>query len=448
MSVLRRKTKSRRREELRPTQFAAIGLIVAGLVTFGVAVALRTPSGLPVLDYQRLQALVPDAGTLRTHNEVRIAGVRQGEVTDVQPRGGQALIEFRLDPGVKVLPADSTVRVRGRGLLGTRFLEIAPGQSSRQLRDGDVIRGGPDSISYGVPDALDTFDAETRGALAEMLAGLGEGMLDRGLQLNQAIHAVRPGVPAFRSIAKEIAARPGSARRLVPNLQGAAAAFENIEGEIPAGMRATADAIEPFKDRRAALRATLAKAPPALAALDPALDEGHELLAGARTLAVAARRALARAPAGLREARALLRSTRTPLQRTRTLLRAVRPAVPSTLTVTSALNPLLDPLRRLGADLSPPVAILGQHGCDLQNFADNWRSTLGQGIAGGGKIGPLTTFRIEAVVGPESIGGGQYGRLPTSKGVDRDTYSAPCKYGPNTYDATGLDADRLPGLRP
>jgi phospholipid/cholesterol/gamma-HCH transport system substrate-binding protein len=432
----------RRRETRRPYHVVASGLAVIGvLLGLGYA-ALRTPNGVPGVPYKTFYASVPDPGNIQPHNDVRIGGVRVGQVIGVKPRNQRALVELKLSPGTEDLPKDTTVFVRAQGLLGARFIELQPGSSREQLEEGATIRGGARALTYGLPETLNTFDAPTRRRLGDTVDGLGAGLLARGDELNKALRAAPPAGRQFLVAERAILSRPRAARRLVPSLESGVAAIDRSREDIARGIAPAADALQPFVDRRDALAGTLDEAPPALRSAQSGLDEGRRLLAGARVLATAAADTLPDAPGGLRAASALLRESRVPLQRSVVLLRQVRPAVPAALRVVRRVSPLLHPLRRAFDDLDPIVARLGRHACDIDNFGENWRSALGYGIAptgdpagvandtalASGFIGPLQAFRIGVFLSP--TWGVQGVSQSSSPPGNQDPYAAPCKFSP------------------
>jgi virulence factor Mce-like protein len=424
-----------RRESKRPVVVALTGLVVLAGIALVALIAARSPNGLPLVDYRTFYVSVPDPGNLQPHNEVRINGVRVGQVMKPQARDGRALMEVKLDPGTPALPADTKPVVRARGLLGQRYLELVPGKSQTMLADGATIEGGPTSLSYGVPDALNTFDVETRGALGHMLTGFGTGLLGRGDELNRAIEAAPPLGRQFEDVAAAVFAREGAAGRLLPSLRAGGSALDAAREDIAGSFSDASAALRPFNDRRQALQDTLEEAPPALSVAGPALEEGRHLLAATRSVAVAVNDTLPGAPAALRATTALLRESRVPLDRTAALLRTARPAVPAVLRITRSALPVLRPLERALDDLQPVVRAAGEHGCAIDNFAENWRSALGYGIPkpdGGvllpsGRIGGLGTFRITAVFGPAAVQGGD---APPPALSRPNAYPGPCEYSP------------------
>lgn len=439
MNVTRRTSGQRRREEPRPTTLLLGGLLTVAIVALIAFVALRTPGGAPGVGYRTIYASVPDIGNLRKHQEVRIAGVRVGQVLDSQAHRDRVRLKLQLNPGTSELPADTTLRVRAAGLLGARYVELRPGDSPEMLRDGGEIQGGEDTLSAGVSDAIETFDAETRGAFGAAIDELGTGLLGRGRGVNDMLKVGAVAAQEFQDAVGAVLARPGAARRLMPSLAAGASAVDAAREDFARAMRPSADVVDALADRRGAIARTLSVAPPALVAARPALDEGRGLLAATTALARAARRTLPPAPPGLREASRLLRDSHEPLRKAATLLRRARPAVPAALRVTNALDPVLTPLHELLADLHPAIRQLGRHGCDLRNLSENWRSVLGFGTAGGTEFGPYNTFRIQAVAGPDAASQLGQGAFTTPDAlIDRNLYPAPCEEDGGEYQVVNL----------
>jgi phospholipid/cholesterol/gamma-HCH transport system substrate-binding protein len=114
------------------TVLAALALLVASSMRIG-ACALLEPAGT------RLVARFDDAAGVEPRTEILIAGVRVGEVEQVSLEQGRARMLLRVEADGVAVPADSTVAIRSRGLLGERVVEIVRGESDRALGDGDVI---------------------------------------------------------------------------------------------------------------------------------------------------------------------------------------------------------------------------------------------------------------------------------------------------------------------
>jgi virulence factor Mce-like protein len=434
-NLVGRARRPRRTEPRRSVAFCQ-GLVVVGLLLGLTAIAIQTPNGVPGRSYRTQYAVVPDVGNLQAHNDVRMSGVRVGQVLRASSQDGKARLELQLDGDVGALPTDTAAVVRSAGLLGQRYLELVPGRSQTALAERQTIRAAANSITLGVPEALQTFDAATRGALGRTVDGLGAGLVGRHRDVNTALSVAPTAAREFQTLASAIVADPPAAQRLLPSLDAAAGAVDRSDTAIVRALSPTASALDPFVARRASVRATLSALPPTLEQGRPALDNGRALLDSVRNLVRAVDTTLPGTPTALRQTTALLREAPGPLRRTRSLLMRADTAVPATLKITHALSPVLTPLRKPLDDLVAPVKVLGDHGCDIVNFGKNWRSFLGYGVPGGGKkIGPLGEIRAEAVVTMPFAEAGESLKLPGDL-VVRDTYPVPCKFKSTPYSLT------------
>jgi ABC-type transporter Mla subunit MlaD len=425
------RTRSTRRRDTPPPIPTAIGgvLVVIGLCIFGWQ-ALRVYNGVPARNYGKVYVSTPQVGNLLSHDPVRIAGARVGQVLgrDIGP-DGHPRVQLQIEPGTR-LPADTKVAVRGAGLLGARYVELIPGRSGRDVPEGSTIEGDDSSYTYGLPETLDTFNKQTRGQLHNLLGGLGQGFLANGEKLNDGIHAAGTRARLFGDFSAEVLKREGAPGRLLPALDAAVAPLDRNRAQLQQVTRVASDALQPFIDRRAQMRATLDEAPPALAALQPGLAEGTRLLAALRGTATAANRTLPRAPAGLRSLRGLLSEGQEPLRRTAKLLDAARPAVPAALKLTDALAPVLTPLKNLLTDSSEPLHEVAKYSCDIVNFGETMRSMTGYTQPGRGVLGPAQAFRLQLVV---PLAGDVLGYKDTSGHNIREAVVPPCKYLAKPY---------------
>lgn len=424
------KRSTRRRDTPPPIPTAVGGLLVIVALCILGWQALRVYNGVPGRGYSTVYVSTPEVGNLLSHDQVRIAGARVGQVLDrdIGPDGNPRL-ELQIEPGTR-LPADTKVAVRGAGLLGARYVELIPGSSSADVAEGSTIKGDEGSYTFGLAETLDTFDKDTRGALGSMIGGLGQGLLGHGEKLNDAVHAAGTRSRPFGEFAAEVLRRDGAAGRLLPALESAIAPLDANRHKLADMAGIAADAVEPIVDRRAEMRETLDEAPPALVALQPGLTAGTRLLASVRSAAGAATATLPKAPAGLRSLSALLRESRVPLRRASTLLDAARPAVPAALKITSALDPVLRPVKNMLAELSPILAEVGAYNCDITNFALTMRSMTGYTQPGEGPHGPAQAFRLQSVI---PLAGDAVGVRNTSTTDKREGIVKPCTYLAKPY---------------
>ena len=192
------------------------GVLLA--IAIYVAFSVTAFNGLPWKNYRTVYATVPATGNLIKHDQVRIAGVRVGQLLGSEiTEDGQAKLKLQLEPGTEI-PEDTKVFIRANGLLGARYIQLEPGKSSRMLSDGGVIKGTQASFAYGVPEFLNTFDADTRTALGKAVRELGAGMVGNGGRLNETIDESAAATEPFQRLIGTILARPGAAENLLPSL--------------------------------------------------------------------------------------------------------------------------------------------------------------------------------------------------------------------------------------
>jgi len=86
---------------------------------------------------------------LAVHSDVRLAGIRIGEVADETylPDTGQARVTLVIEPGV-MIPTDSAAMVASEGLFGGKFVKIDLGGDSDPLKPGASFSYVQDSVDF------------------------------------------------------------------------------------------------------------------------------------------------------------------------------------------------------------------------------------------------------------------------------------------------------------
>ncbi len=129
--------------------FVLIGVIVIGLLSVKIGrMHIGTRDGTVV------ETIFNDAAGLEEQTPVRLAGVRIGKVESISLDDNRALVRIRLNPGI-VLPASTTARLVGGGLVGEKYLSLSanPGDKT-SLPAGKIIP----SVSGG---GIGSFVAQT-----------------------------------------------------------------------------------------------------------------------------------------------------------------------------------------------------------------------------------------------------------------------------------------------
>jgi ABC-type transporter Mla subunit MlaD len=189
-----------------------VGAITTLITILAVFLAYNANTGLPFVPTYRLSVAVPNANSLVRGNDVRIGGVRVGQVEKVDavqdPRTGEvyAKVDLKLDKSAEPVPKDSTVIVRSRSALGLKYLEINKGTSSDGYPEGSTL---PLAVARPEPVEIDQFfnmfDPATRRAAQGNLVAFGNALAGRGPDLNVAFGELRPLVARLEPVARNLA---------------------------------------------------------------------------------------------------------------------------------------------------------------------------------------------------------------------------------------------------
>lgn len=95
-----------------------------------------------------ISAAFDDVSGLLPDDNVKIAGVPVGKVTDIRVSKGKAVVTMQVRRAQKV-PADTSAVIRWRNLLGQRYVYLEPGTSSTTLADGDRIAATRSVVDIG-----------------------------------------------------------------------------------------------------------------------------------------------------------------------------------------------------------------------------------------------------------------------------------------------------------
>ncbi|HMK59573.1 MAG TPA: outer membrane lipid asymmetry maintenance protein MlaD [Dissulfurispiraceae bacterium] len=90
-------------------------------------------------DGYTLYAEFTNAGGIKPGAVVEIAGVEIGKVKTIKLDNYSALATLRIYKGVKIQD-DSIASVKTKGLVGEKFIQVAPGGSDAYLHDGGKIK--------------------------------------------------------------------------------------------------------------------------------------------------------------------------------------------------------------------------------------------------------------------------------------------------------------------
>jgi len=148
--------------EIKPTprmRLRVTGLVImASLLAFTEAYLLVGGGGDFFARRTTLTTYMPDAAGITTDSEVRLSGIRIGQVKsvtlsgDLNPRRSVRVEMLVLTRYLKGVPEDSQTDVSADTLVGYQFIDIAEGKSPLPIRENGVLQSEP------VQEAADRAD--------------------------------------------------------------------------------------------------------------------------------------------------------------------------------------------------------------------------------------------------------------------------------------------------
>jgi phospholipid/cholesterol/gamma-HCH transport system substrate-binding protein len=156
------------------------------------------------------QAVTPGQG-----QTVRVAGVKVGDISNVEVHEGRALVTLEIDPKYKgLIRQDATALLRSRTGLQDMFIEVDPGHG-KPVSSGGTIPA-ENTLPQNNPDeVLSALDADTRDYLQLLISGGGKGLNGRAVDLRETLKLLSPVHRDLKRVATAVAARRNNLRRLV-----------------------------------------------------------------------------------------------------------------------------------------------------------------------------------------------------------------------------------------
>jgi ABC-type transporter Mla subunit MlaD len=369
-----------RRQAHRQAGLGALLVAVIGLAGWLSTVAIN---GLPWSSPYRVRLDLPaDAPLLHAGDDVRIGGEQAGSVASVSlaaGRPGLAVATLELASGYAI-GRDATARIRPRGLAGAVYVELRPGQISRPLASGALIRA---TAGVQVTDVISGFGSDARRAAAQVLTRYGQGLAGRGVALGHSIEASPGLLSNTGTVLRALRPTPGelehdvagatattgalSGPRAVPGLVTAGATVLRTTGLRAPQIRAILGSLPALEQTS---RSVLPSADTLLAKLTTAsnkLGPGIDALATALPSIVALEQSGSELPGLSHVAGFAARA-----------LRALRPALAALEGPASGLTPLSAPIDRLARVLIPYRAELIQAPLGFTRWG-NFRYDFGTG---------------------------------------------------------------------
>jgi phospholipid/cholesterol/gamma-HCH transport system substrate-binding protein len=246
-------------------------------------------------DRYELSAVFPDAGGMKTGNDVRVAGVPVGEVTGIHPdfQTGQVIIAFEVDKGTDLGP-ETRADIAAATLLGGYYLRLSGRVEEPFLEDlpsDDARRriplertSAPVSLIGALSDTttqIQTIDIDAVNAVLRQLAGATDRNAD----------VVPTLIDSLSTVGAAIASREDELRDLVGNASALSEVLAQRDEEILTLVEAASVLLDRLQERRDELATVLGSGSEAVVTLtdtikqhradiDGLLADAHVLLEG------------------------------------------------------------------------------------------------------------------------------------------------------------------------
>ncbi|MFI8369488.1 MCE family protein [Streptomyces sp. NPDC085466] len=241
----------------------AAGLTLAVLATGGL-VAVRA------LDEEgtRVTAWFDRAVGIYAGSDLRVLGVRVGEVESVEPQGTRVRVALRLDEGVRV-PADARALVVAPSIVADRYVQLTPAYTSGPaLDDGAELPASRnrtpveiDQLYASLTDlgeALGPDGANSAGALSELLDTGAKNLKGNG-------DAIGGSIDRFGKAAKTLDGNSGALFATLGHLQSFTTMLKEKDGDVRTAQERLDEVVGFFADNKDDLAGALKELGTALA---------------------------------------------------------------------------------------------------------------------------------------------------------------------------------------
>jgi phospholipid/cholesterol/gamma-HCH transport system substrate-binding protein len=126
-----------------------IGILSILLIAGGTLFAFSINKIPQLKQAYEVKAYFSDAIGLTTDNQVRVAGIKVGQVKGIELVGDRVLVTMEIDNNTKI-PKDATAQIRLATLLGTKFVNVDGAGPGPYLADGDTIPLEHTSVPYHI----------------------------------------------------------------------------------------------------------------------------------------------------------------------------------------------------------------------------------------------------------------------------------------------------------
>jgi phospholipid/cholesterol/gamma-HCH transport system substrate-binding protein len=165
-------------------------------------------------DFSDAQAVIPGQG-----QTVRVAGVKIGDIGEVDLKEGHAVVTLDIEKKYKsLIRQDATALLRPKTGLKDMFIEVEPGtDGSPVMQEGSHIPITNTAPDIDPDEFLSALDKDTRSYLQLLINGAGKGLDGNGENLRDIFKRFEPLHRDLARVSQAVAERRHNMKRLVHN---------------------------------------------------------------------------------------------------------------------------------------------------------------------------------------------------------------------------------------
>lgn len=334
---------------------ALVAVIVLGLIATGVILSQMNYTW-PwdddrfsfKIEFSEAVAVNPGKG-----QEVRIAGVRVGDIQDAEPTGNHtSLVTVSIDKGHPVYDNARAI-LRPKNPLNEMYIELnTGGPPGRQLPPNGVLQSGQTERPVQAEEVLNHLDARSRSAVTALLNESDVALAGAQKSLPAGLNSTDATLTKLKPVMESLATRREHIRQLVTAISQLAGAAGSNDERLTSLVDSAQQTLGELASRDDEIGAALDKLPGVSHQLNHAMSSTRQLTGQLNPLLDNVKQASGELPSTLHR----LRSTVGNLDRT---VRAAEPTVGKARPVVAGLKPVAKDLAGTFGALKPTTARLG-----------------------------------------------------------------------------------------
>jgi phospholipid/cholesterol/gamma-HCH transport system substrate-binding protein len=269
-----------------------VAVILLIVVSAGVAGYILSnqrfylPKWFPVLgkdfytlkgEFQTAQAVTPGQG-----QTVDIAGVKVGEVSNVDLKNGRGVVTMKIYRKYSKIYRDASILLRPKTGLKDMILELNPGSSTAgEIKDNGTVPVGQTLPDVNLDEILAQLDGDTRDYLKILLGAGAQGLHQNGQALSATLRRFEPTARDTGKITQLLAQRRANLQRVVHNFQLLSTALSQRDADLASFVQSSNAVFAHFAAQASNIQDSLRELPPTLNVTQSALGKANTL---ARTL--------------------------------------------------------------------------------------------------------------------------------------------------------------------